>query len=51
MIECVLSFSLTCARKRIKLGNEHWYEYVKKLVETSHEGEVAILWNQPVPAD
>jgi hypothetical protein len=51
MIDCVLSYSLTYARKRIELGNEHWYECVKKLVESSHEGEVAILWKQPVQTD
>jgi len=42
-----LQFNI-CKETGIKLGNEHWYEYVKKLVETNREGEVAILWNQPV---
>jgi hypothetical protein len=35
----------------VKLGNEHWYEYVPKLVETSPEGKVTTLWNQQVQTD
>ena len=34
-----------------KLDNEHCYEHVPKLVETSHEGEVHIVWNQEVKID
>jgi hypothetical protein len=40
-----------CKETGIKLGNEHWYEYVKKLVETSHEDEVAILRIQTMQTD
>ena len=40
-----------CKETGIKLSNEHWYEYVLKLVETSHEGKVAMLWNQLVQTD
>jgi hypothetical protein len=47
----VLNYTLTYARKIIKLDNEHWYEYVPNLVETSHEGKVTILWNQEVQTD
>jgi hypothetical protein len=35
----------------IKLDDEQWYEHVPKLVETSHEGKVPILWNQQVQTD
>ena len=45
-----LQFNI-CKEKGIKLGNENWYEYVQKLVKTSHEGKVAISWNQPVQTD
>jgi len=33
---------------RSKSDKEHWYEYVLKLVETSHEAKKTILWNQQV---
>ena len=33
---------------RGKISNEHWYEYVSKLVETRCEGNVIILWNKYV---
>jgi len=32
----------------VKLGNEHWYDQLLKSVETNHEGNVAIVWNQHV---
>ena len=32
----------------VKLDNKHWYEHVRKSVETSHESKVTILWNQQV---
>jgi hypothetical protein len=35
----------------IKLDNEHWYEHVPKLVDTSHEGKITTLWNQQVQTD
>ena len=35
----------------LKLDNKYWYDHVPKLVETSHEGEVTILWNQEVRTD
>ena len=40
-------------RKEIgaKLDNEHCYEHVPELVETSYEGEVNILWNEQVQID
>jgi hypothetical protein len=39
MTECVLKYK----ERGGKLDNEHWYEHVPKLVETSHESEVNIL--------
>jgi hypothetical protein len=37
-----------CKEIGVKLDNEHWYEHVPKLVETSREGKVTVLWNQQV---
>jgi hypothetical protein len=34
----------------IIIDNEHWYEQIPKLVETSHEGKVTV-WNQQVQTD
>jgi len=34
--------------KRGKLDNEHWYDYILKLDETSCQGKVSILWNWQV---
>jgi hypothetical protein len=48
MIECVLNYSLTYARKRIKLEKGLWYQHVSNSIETSREGKVTILWNQRV---
>jgi len=33
----------TCKERGGKLDNEHWYEHVRKLVETNHDSEVNIL--------
>jgi hypothetical protein len=33
------------------IRNEHWYEYVPKLVETIHVGVVSKLWNQQMLTD
>jgi len=30
----------------VKYDKEHWYGHVPKLVETSHEGKVIIVWNE-----
>ena len=38
-------------RTGVKLENEHWYQQVPKLVETSCEGKVTTKWNQQVPTD
>jgi hypothetical protein len=46
VIECVLNYTLTYARKRVKLDSEHWYEHLPESLETSHAGKVTILWNQ-----
>jgi hypothetical protein len=32
------------------IDNEHWYEHVPKLVETSHESKVTV-WNQQMQTD
>jgi hypothetical protein len=40
-----------CTEIGVKLDNEHWYENVPKLVETSQECKVTILWNQQVHTD
>ena len=32
-------------------GQKHWYEHVRKSVETSQGGKVTILWNQQVQTD
>jgi len=45
----VHNYTRTCARKQG--GQKHWYEHVPKLVETSQEGKVTILWNQQVQTD
>jgi hypothetical protein len=34
-----------CKGMAITSYNEHWYEQVPKLVETSREVKVAIFWN------
>jgi hypothetical protein len=36
---------------RVQLDKEHWYEYVLKLVETSHESKETTLWNPQVQTD
>ena len=35
----------------VKLDNEHWFDHVPKLVKTSHEEKVTILWDQQVHTD
>jgi len=42
--ECVRNFTLTYARKRVKLDNERQYKQVPKLVETNHEGKVIMFF-------
>jgi hypothetical protein len=32
----------------VKLDNEHWYEHVPTLEETTFGGTLTILWNQNV---
>jgi hypothetical protein len=48
MIECVHNYSWPYAMKWIKLAMELLYEHVLKSVETGHEDNVIILWNQQV---
>ena len=45
-----LRFSI-CKDRGVILENEHWYDHVPKLVETSCEGRVTILGNQQVQID
>ena len=40
-----------CKEIGVTLGKKHWYQRVPKLVETSEEGRVTILWNQQVQTD
>jgi hypothetical protein len=40
-----------CEEIGVKLGNEHWYDLLPKLVETCREDKVTILWNQQVQTD
>jgi hypothetical protein len=43
---CVQIHFNICKEIGVKFNNEHWYEYVPKLVEKSDEGKVTMLWNQ-----
>jgi hypothetical protein len=49
--DSVLNYTLTYARKWVKLDKEHWYDHVPESTETSHESKVTILWNQQVKTD
>ena len=40
-----------CKEIGVKLDNKHCYDHVPKLVETSHDGKVTILWNQQARTD
>ena len=40
-----------CKETGVQLVKKHWYEHVPKLVETSQEGKVTILWNQQIQTD
>ena len=44
---CAKLLFYTCKEIGVKLGNEHWHDYVPKLVEKSH----TILCNQQVRTD
>ena len=49
---CVLHCTLIYARKQGQnLTNEHCYDNVPKLVQTSHEGKVIVLWNLQLQTD
>ena len=50
-IVCLTALFNICKEIGVKLDNNHWYERVPKLVETSHEGKVTILWNLQVQTD
>ena len=51
MIQCAqLCFNI-CKEIRVKLDNEHWDDYVPKLVETSCDGKVTILRNKQMQTD
>jgi hypothetical protein len=39
-------FNLRKKKTEVILDSEHWYGHVPKLVETSYEDKVKILWNQ-----
>ena len=40
-----------CKETGAKLGDEHCYDRVPKLVERSHECKVIVLWNPQVRTD
>ena len=40
MIECMLNYILTHARKWVTVGNGHLFDRVPKSVEASHEGKI-----------
>jgi hypothetical protein len=40
-----------CKGIGVKLDTECWYEHVPKLLETSREGKVTVLWTQKVQTD
>ena len=48
---CALLHSKICKEIGAKLGDEHCYDRVPKLVERSHEGKVITLWNLQVQTD
>jgi hypothetical protein len=50
-IVCAQLHFTICKETGLKLDKEQWHERVSKLVETSHEGKVTILWNQQVNTD
>jgi type II secretory pathway component PulK len=50
-IKCVLNYTLTFARKWLKLHTEHWYKHVPISEETSHQNKATILRNQQVQID
>jgi hypothetical protein len=39
----IMSHDRVCAQ--LQLDNEHWYDHVSELAETSCECKVTILWN------
>jgi hypothetical protein len=47
----VLNYTSIFARKWVKLDNEHCYKQVAKLVATSPERKVTMLWNQQVQTE
>jgi hypothetical protein len=40
-----------CKERGVKLEKEHRYDHAPKSVETGHESNVTILWNEPVKTD
>ena len=48
---CGQLHSNICTEIGVKLDNEHWYDHVPKLVETSLQGKVTTLRNQQVKTD
>jgi hypothetical protein len=45
-LECVRICTLTYAKKRVNLDDEHWYDHVPELVETIREGKVTTSANR-----
>ena len=44
MVCALLNFNI-CKEIWVKSDNKHGYDHVPKSVETSHDGQVTILWN------
>ena len=40
-----------CKEVGVQLDKKHWYEHVRKSVETFQVGKVTILWNQQAQTD
>jgi hypothetical protein len=49
-VSAQLHFNI-CKERGVQLDKKHWYEHVRKSVETSQGGKVTILWNQQVQTD
>ena len=48
---CAQIYFNICKETWVQIGQNHWYEHVKKSVETSQRGKVTILWNEQVQTD
>jgi len=49
-VSAKLNFNI-CKEIGVRLDKEHWYKHVPKLVKTSLESKVSILWNEQLQTD